>query len=68
MKLRSSLILAATHYGSKQELHVVLKKGRDTTQRLVYKGVSERVWLELVTSASPGRYFNQEVKGCYERL
>lgn len=68
MRLKSSWLLAATHYGSKQELHVVLKKGRDTTQRLVYKDVSERVFLELAMATSPGRYFNREIKGCYERL
>ena len=69
MKLQSSLILAATHYGSKQELYVVLraKKSRDKVAHLVYKDVPERVFLELCLASSAGRYFNQEIKGCYER-
>ena len=31
-----------------------------------YDGVDERVYMELVTAASPGRYWNAEVRGCYE--
>ena len=31
-----------------------------------YADVDERVFLELVTAESPGRYYNNEIRGAYE--
>ena len=33
----------------------------------VYLGVEELVYAELLSAASPGRYYVANIRGCYER-
>ena len=32
-----------------------------------YRDVDDSVWLNLITAGSPGRFYTQRIRGCYER-
>lgn len=56
-----SSCLARASYRRGRRLVLVFQNGR----RYEYRGVPARVYLELVSDTSPGRYFNREIRDRY---
>lgn len=62
-EVESSNLAAVAHDAEKDEMHVKFKNGRV----YAYKGVSERVFSEVIGGASVGRTFNHLVKSHPDR-
>lgn len=58
--LKSTAIKAVSH--QRGQLTIVFHSGSTHT----YRGVGERVYLELMQAGSPGRYYVSEIRGCYD--
>lgn len=62
VELNSSVVGAAQYEAASKTLRIYFKDGREK----VFRGVPATTYEVLITSPSPGNFYQHHIRGCYQ--